>query len=305
MKRKRVVSLLPSTTEIVCALGCGDWLVGRSHECDFPVEVQQLPICSRAKLNPNASSRDIDNEVKSLLENALSIYDVDVPKLKELRPDIILTQSQCEVCAVSQLELEKALADQLDTKPQIVTLSPQRMSDLWRDIQTVTDALGVPERGKELTQKLKARVVDIIEKTCPMKNRPRVACIEWIDPLMAAGNWVPDLVDFAGGKNLFGEPGKHSPWMQWEELRNRNPDVIVVMPCGFDIARTRREMGSLRARPEWQKLKAVKDGKVFLTDGNQYFNRPGPRLVDSLEIMAELLHPKLFSFGYRDKGWVS
>lgn len=303
MKKKRVVSLLPSCTEIVCALSCGDQLVGRSHECDFPPEVKNLPVCSSAKLNSNAPSAEIDREVKSLLHQALSIYDIDTAKLKELRPDIILTQAQCEVCAVSESELQKAIATTLDFQPQIISLSPKKIADVWTDMAKVAEALGVSDRGKKVICALKNRVVDVIEKTCELKNRPGVACIEWLDPLMAAGNWVPELVEFAGGKNLFGEAGKHSPWMQWEDLLKRDPAIIVVMPCGFDIARTRKELEPIRSKPEWRKLRAVSSGKVFLTDGNQYFNRPGPRLVDSLEILAEILHPEMFSFEHEGNGW--
>ena len=157
--------------------------------------------------------------------------------------------------------------------------------------------------GKELLRTLKNRVVNIIEKTCVMKKRPAVVCVEWIEPLMAAGNWVPEVVDLAGGGNIAGEAGKHSPWMDWETLRKLNPEIIVVMPCGFDLARTRAEMGALIKQPGWEKLRAVKSRRVYLTDGNQYFNRPGPRIVESLEILAEITHPDVFDFGHGGKGW--
>ena len=214
MSKKRIVSLLPSCTEIVSALGCGDQLVGRSHECDFPPEVKRLPICSKAKLQTEASSGEIDKQVKSLLQQALSIYEIDVETLKQLRPDIILTQAQCEVCAVSESDLQKAIGEALDFQPQIISLSPKRLTDLWSDISKVAEALDVAEAGKELLRNLKTRVVDVIEKTCTIADKPTVACIEWLDPLMAAGNWVPELVEFAGGKNTFGEAGKHSPWLE-------------------------------------------------------------------------------------------
>jgi iron complex transport system substrate-binding protein len=303
MSKRRIISLLPSCTEIICALDCENQLVGRSHECDFPLGVKHLPVCSSAKINVGASSGEIDREVKSLLQQALSIYEIDTAKLKELRPDIILTQAQCEVCAVSESDLQKAVAEALDFKPQIVSLSPQRLADLWTDIAKVADVLGIPGRGKQLVAKLKNRVVDVIEKMVLIKNRPGVACLEWLDPLMAAGNWIPELVEFAGGKNLFGELGKHSPWLEWEALVKRDPAIIVIMPCGFDISRTRNEFHVLQERPEWRRLRAVSSGKVFLTDGNQFFNRPGPRLVESLEILAEILHPDIFSFGHEGKGW--
>ena len=303
MSKRRIISLLPSCTEIVGALGCGDWLVGRSHECDYPPGVRTLPVCTRAKLNAEASSAEIDREVKSLLEQALSIYDVDAAQLEKLRPQIILTQSQCEVCAVSVNDLEEALRKTVGLKAGIISVAPMRLTDVWKDIQTIADALGVAEEGREVLSGLKHRVVNIIEKTCMMTQRPTVACVEWLEPLMAAGNWVPELVEFAGGKNLFGEAGKHSPWMEWPALVKTNPDIIVLMPCGFDLARVRKEMTVLEQKPEWKKLRAVKSGKVFLVDGNQYFNRPGPRLVESLEILAEICQPKIFSFGHEGKGW--
>jgi iron complex transport system substrate-binding protein len=279
---------------MVCALGCADQLVGRSHECDFPPEIQSVPVCTRARLGVNASSAAIDREVKSMVQNAISIYEIDVPRLTSLRPDLILTQSQCEVCAVSLADLEKALAAVSSIHPQIISVSPARLADVWKDIQTIADALGVAQEGRTLLAGLKERVVDVIQKTCLLKNRPTVACLEWLDPLMGAGNWVPELVEFAGGKNLFGEPGQHSAWLEWKALSQANPDIIVLMPCGFDLARTQREAGLLKEKPEWRDLRAVKSKKVFTVDGNQFFNRPGPRLVDSLEMLAEIIHPKIF-----------
>ena len=187
--------------------------------------------------------------------------------------------------------------------PKLVSLEPNRLADVWTDIDLVAEALDVRERGDELIRSLQSRMDAIAERARALTERPTVACIEWIDPLMAAGNWMPELVEMAGGVNLFGEAGKHSPWMTWEQLVERDPDVIVVLPCGFDFARTRREMPALTGRPEWPRLRAVRDGRVFVTDGNQYFNRPGPRLVESLEILAEMLHPEAFRFGHEGTGW--
>lgn len=303
MPRKRIISLLPSCTEIVCALGFGDQLVGRSHECDFPPEIARLPVCTSSKINSAATSKEIDDQVKGRLQDALSLYEVDLVKIKELRPDIILTQAQCEVCAVSESNLRSALGEQLSFQPEIISLSPKHFADVWDDFATVARAMDCAERGKEIVREYKTRVVNIIEKTAGLKNRPNVACIEWIEPLMAAGNWIPEMVELAGGRNLFGEAGKHSPWFEWDKLVERDPSIIIFLPCGFDIARTRRELEVLAKRPEWKRLRAVSSGKVFLADGNQYFNRPGPRLVDSLEIFAEMIQPKLFSFGHEKKGW--
>ena len=303
MGKKRIISLLPSCTEIVCALDAGDRLVGRSHECDFPPEIRRLPVCTAPKLDAQATSAEIDRQVKDLLQQAVSIYRIDLEKLKELQPDLILTQAQCEVCAVSLPEVEQAVAQWTGGRPQILSLSPDRLADIWDDIRRVAEALDVSENGRELLRSLKNRCVNVIEKACIIKRPPSVACIEWIEPLMAAGNWIPELVELAGGLNLFGEAGKHSPWLNWEAIREHDPEVIVVMACGFDLTRTRAEMPALAQKPDWQKLRAVKKGRVFLTDGNQYFNRPGPRMVESLEILAEIFHPDRFHFGHKGKAW--
>jgi iron complex transport system substrate-binding protein len=299
---RRVVSLLPSATEIVCVLGCGSQLVGRSHECDFPAEVTSLPACTQPNFDASASSSEIERQVKALSQKNPSLYRLDTALLKELRPDLIITQGQCEVCAVSLAEVELAVS-RWSAPPQIVSLAPLRLADVWNDIRAVARALGIAEHGKQVQAKLKTRCVDIIEKAVAVKHRPSVACLEWLDPLMAAGNWMPDLVQLAGGEDLLGEPGKHSPWLEWEALIQRDPDVIVVLPCGFDLKRTRAELPTLGDRPAWPQLRAVKSARVFLADGSQFFNRPGPRLVESLEILAEILHPELFRFGHQGTGW--
>ena len=303
MTFQRIVSLIPSSTEIVCALGYESQLVGRSHECDFPEPVKQLPVCTEPKFNPEGSSYEIDRRVKAILDQALSVYRVHGDVLKELRPDVIITQAQCEVCAVSLREVEEALADWIGARPQVISLEPRTLTDVWAGIQRVAEVLAVPERGVELVKGLKQRVFAIAAMARTLSPGPPVACIEWIEPLMAAGNWMPELVEMAGGVNLFGEAGKHSPWMTWEELVQTDPSLIVVLPCGFDIKRTREEMPALSGKPEWSRLRAVRSGRVYLTDGNQYFNRAGPRLVESLEILAEVLHPEAFRFGHEGTGW--
>lgn len=303
MRKHRVISLLPSATEMVCALGAADRLVGRSHECDFPPEICALPVCTSAKIDSRASGAEIDRDVKNLLGNAVSIYDIDTAKLKELKPDLILTQAQCEVCAVDIRDVEKAVADWPGRAPQILSLSPNRLADIWTDIGRVAAALDLEKHGRDVLRELKTRMVNIIEKSCVVKQRPSVACVEWVEPLMAAGNWVPELVDLAGGANVIGEAGKHSDWMEWAVLRERDPEIIVAMPCGFDLARTRSEMAALTRNPGWNELRAVKNNRVFIADGNQYFNRPGPRMVESLEILAEIIHPDRFHFGHRGNGW--
>ena len=303
MTEPRIVTLLASATEIVCALGYEDALVARSHECDHPPSVRGLPACTESKIDTEKSSRDIDDQVKKIVEQGLSVYRVDGDLLKELRPDVIVTQTQCEVCAVSPKDLDRAVKDWTHAQPRIVSLEPNALADVWTDILNVAGALGGSARGERLVAEMQAGMGAIEAKAGDGKHRPGVACIEWIDPLMAAGNWMPELVGMAGGENLFGEAGRHAPWMTWESLREADPAVIIVMPCGYPIAESRRNMPALTGRPEWPALEAVATGRVYIADGNQYFNRPGPRLVESLEILAELLHPDLFQFGHEGMGW--
>ena len=294
----RVVSLIASSTEIVCALGAGDELVGRSHECDFPAWVKQLPSVTAPKFALDGSSYEIDQRVKAIVQEGLSVYRVDAARLDALRPDVIVTQAQCEVCAVSTRDVEAAVCQMVHSTiaggPRIVSLEPNGLDDIWRDIAKVADALGRPERGRALVGELQARIDAVATQAAAAPSRPTVACIEWVEPLMAAGNWMPTLVELAGGINLFGQAGRHSPWMTFDELAARDPDVIVILPCGYDVARARQDLPYLEARPGWAELAAVRAGRVFVADGNQYFNRPGPRVVESLEILAELLHPDRF-----------
>jgi iron complex transport system substrate-binding protein len=291
----RIVSLLASATEIVCALGLEDRLVGRSHECDFPESIKRLPVCTSPKFAVTGSSADIDRRVKETLQSDTSVYAVDSDLLDGLRPDVIVTQAQCEVCAVSLRDVESAVA-RMRTQPRIVSLNPNSLADVWADVRAVAAGCGMPNRGETLVTTLRDRMRAIANRTANLA-RPTVACIEWIDPLMAAGNWVPELVELAGGTNLFGEPGKHSPWMTWDDLVRSDPDVIVVMPCGFDLERTKAELPALAGRSGWTELKAVRGGRVWAADGNAYFNRPGPRLVEALEMLAEAFHPEVFHFG--------
>jgi iron complex transport system substrate-binding protein len=299
----RIVSLIASATEIVCALGFESQLVGRSHECDFPESVKKLPVCTAPKFNAQGSSYEIDQRVKAVLQEGLSVYRVDAEMLRALRPSVIVTQTQCEVCAVSLADVQQALGTWLGETPQIVSLAPNGLADVWTSVEQVARALAVGERASELIGRLKRRMAAIAEKSRGLTTRPTVACIEWIEPLMAAGNWMPELVEMAGGVNLFGTAGKHAPWMTWTDLRARDPDVIVVLPCGFDVERSRRDMTVLSRQSDWPRLSAVRNRRIYLADGNQYFNRPGPRLAESLEILAEVLHPETFHFGHEGRGW--
>jgi iron complex transport system substrate-binding protein len=282
----RIVSLISSATEIVDALGQFDYLVGRSHECDYPKRVTALPACTQPRIAVQANSQEIDRAVKESARTAVSIYDVFDSVIEELEPTHILTQVQCEVCAVSLRDVELALARGMRGQPQIVSLQPDSLTAIWDDVRRVACALGIAERGETLVRELQARMLALTPKLPPV----RVACIEWMEPLMAAGNWTPELIEMAGGINLFGEAGKHSSWMTWENLLASDPDVMVIAPCGFDLARTGQEIYWMTERPGWSGLRAVRNRRVYLADGNQYFNRPGPRVVETLQMLVEMLH---------------
>jgi len=301
--KQRVLSLLSSTTEIIYALGCGDRLVGRLHECDYPTEVSELPICTIPKFNVDGTSREVDDEVKSLVQSALSIYYINEKLLKELKPDIIFTQSQCEVCAVSVSDVENALKNITGLSSRVISVEPNSIEDIFNDILTIAEILNVRKKGKELVELIKAKI-DSTEKIVYQKSSPSVAAIEWIDPLMAAGNWVPQLIRVAGGKNLFGEAGKHSPWMKYNDLVEQDPEIIIVMPCGYDIKKSLIEIKTLESKKGWGSLKAVRNRNVYITDGNQFFNRPGPRIIESLEILLEIIHSDFSESKHIDSGWI-
>ena len=301
----RIVSLLPSATEIVCSLGFGEQLVGRSHECDYPAWVTGLPVCSRPRIAIDTSSAELDRSVKAIVAKGLSVYEVHEDTLRRLAPDYIVTQTQCEVCAVSQSDVERAVCEWVGGQPEIVSLEPNRLEDVWVDIIRTASALGNESEGEKVVATLMQRVDTITARAKNISHTPSIACIEWLEPLMAAGNWMPELVAMAGGRNLFGEAGEHSPWMELEDLCEADPEVILVAPCGFDLERTRKEMSVLTSKPEWNELSAVRAGRVYLADGHQYFNRPGPRLAESLEILAEILHPESFDSGHRNVASVS
>ena len=301
----RIISLLPSATEIVAALGFGDHLVGRSHECDFPPGVEKLPVCSSTKVPADGSSCEIDERVKAIVAEGLSVYRVDVDQLRDLRPDFILTQTQCAVCAVTPRDLERALCTWTGAQPAIVSLEPNDLADVWNDIRRVGESLGVPERAEAVIKSLTQRLTTIRDKAQAAESRPRVAAIEWLSPLMAGGNWMPELIEIAGGRSLFQQAGQQSSWLEWASLSQADPDVILLLPCGFKIAQTIRDLHLLTENPAWANLRAVTEGRVYLIDGHHFFNRPGPRLVESAEIVAEILHPDRFSFGHRGSGWIA
>lgn len=299
----RIVSLIASASEIVASLGLTRFQVGRSHECDFPPEILSLPICTSPAFATEGTSAEIDQRVKSQVANALSVYEVSREILDTLQPTHVITQTQCRVCAVSLEDVERALTGWVASRPKLVALEPNSLADVWTDIRRVAQSCGVADRGEQVVTDLQSKMQAIATRAHSASFQPRVACIEWQEPLMAAGNWVPELVEMAGAVNLFGEAGAHSPWMTWRQLVDADPGVIITMPCGFDLARTGSEMYWLTNRPEWSKLRAVQAGQVYLADGNQYFNRPGPRLLESLQILAEILHPELFPPSLESLAW--
>ena len=298
---RRVVSLLPSATEIVAALGAAGTLVARSHECDFPAGVGDLPAISGPRIDPARPSATIQTDIVACLEAALSIYRIDATALRDVKPDLIVTQTLCEVCAVSPADIEGALAQWTGAKPEILALNPATIADILGDIGRVAAALGRPDAGTSLVAQMRGQMEAIAERCAGANARPRVATLEWLDPPMAGGNWMPEMVAMAGGENLFGAAGAHSPWLEPDALVASAPDIVLVVPCGFGIARTRKELDALSGQQWWQAL----GGKVFVADGNRYFNRPGPRLVESLEILAEILHPEICDFGHRDDGYIA
>ncbi|MBU1373781.1 MAG: cobalamin-binding protein [Bacteroidetes bacterium] len=304
MNQRRIISLLPAATEIICALGLEECLVGRSHECDFPASVKNLPICSDAKFISGTDSSQIDAQVKEILSDALSIYKVDKELIKSLKPDVIITQAQCEVCAVSLKDVEEALSDLVNSDTQIISLQPNVLADIFKEIKEIAIALGVEEKGNELIEELEERINIVRHKLKFFPDKPKVVMVEWLSPMMVAGNWIPELVEIAGGKSILAENGKHSPFVEWQQIYDENPDVIIVAPCGFSISRTLQEIDLLLNLPSWRDLQAVKNNRVYIADGNAYFNRSGPRIVDSIEILAEIITPKYLTFGYEGEGWI-
>jgi len=301
---KRIVSLLPAATEIVAALGFADALVGRSHECDRPANVRDLPVCSESRVDAAAPTDEIHARVELLLAEALSIYRVDADALRRLRPTHVVTQVQCDVCAVSLDGVRDALADWTGSRPALVSLAAARLEDVFDDMERVAEALDARERGRVLVAELRRRIGAIADRARGASARPTVATVEWLAPLMAAGNWMPELVELAGGRNLFGRAGQHSPWLDFDEVRRADPDVVIAFPCGFPLEKVAREAHRLTNLPGFADLTAARFGRVYLADGNRLFNRPGPGLVETVEALSEILRPDLFRFGHESVAWM-
>ena len=289
---ERIVSLLPSSTEILFALGLGERVVGVSHECDFPAAAAELPRLTRARLDSSASSADIDRQVRQLVTQGLSIYDIDEERLRQLSPDLILTQDTCRVCAVSLDQVQAATQDLLGAEVQIVSLRPAALADVLDDIERVGAVAGVVDAATGLRSRLRYRL-DALRDRIGDRKRPRVLALEWLSPPMVAGHWTPELIRVAGGEPVLGHDGSPTSATTWQAIAAAEPDQFLVIPCGFAIAQTLRELPSILDIPEVAAMDAVRRCRVALVDGNAYFNRPGPRLVDSAEIAAVAFHPDL------------
>ena len=288
----RVASLLPSATEIVCALGLRESLVGVTHECDHPLGISRLPHLTASLLPTDLSSQEIDSAVRaSLRADAHTIYSLGAERLRQLQPDVVLTQSLCEVCAVPTAAVEDAVCT-MPARAAVVSVDPLRLDEAVDSVRKVGEALGIADRGRAVAAQLRAQ----LENTGGIvagAETPTVLAAEWLDPLYCGGHWVPDMIAMAGGRDLFGEPGEPSRALPWSVVRTADPDFIVLMPCGFDARETIRRFGELRPGPDWDELRAVRASNVYAVDATSYFSRPGPRLVDGVRILASILHPDL------------
>ncbi len=290
----RICSFLPSATEIVFALGLGDELVGVTHECDYPSEAQSKPVVISSAIDiKEYTSREIEELTSSYFKEGKSIYTVNTELLNELKPDIVITQELCSVCAVPTDETLKAI-ESLNPKPEVISLKPKNLGDIFNDILRVGEAVGKKPTAEKLVTSLRERVRRVESLVSGFKTRPRVFCMDWLDPPYSAGHWVPEIVKIAGGENGLGKIGEPSFKLSWKEIYDYAPDFIVVMPCGFDVNRTLEEIDAVTSLKEWGSLPAVKKGQIYLVDANSYFSRPGSRIVDGLEIMTKIIHQELF-----------
>jgi iron complex transport system substrate-binding protein len=284
----RIVSLVPNGTEILFAVGAGDLVVGVSHECDFPAEARTRPILTGSALRPGMTAAEVDQAVSAQVGSGESLYTLDEERIAELAPDLIVTQQLCPVCAVSTGQVDGAVRP-LPRCPDLLSLDPRTLSGVFADIRRVGGATGRGAEAEALLLNLQARL-DTVRARVAGRPRPRAATLEWLDPLFAGGHWVPEMVETAGGIDVFARPGGHSIRLTWEQLQEADPDVLIVMPCGYDEAGAAAQIALIADRPEWRGLRAVRNGKVYPVDANGCFSRPGPRLVDGIERMAEILH---------------
>jgi iron complex transport system substrate-binding protein len=288
----RICSLLPSATEILYALGLGDCVLGVTHECDYPPEAATKPALIRPRVDPHASPAELDEQVRELVMRGESLYAVDDALLRRLNPDLIVTQDLCHVCAASPDDLATALT-RFDRMPRVLSLSPHTIADVWDDIRKIGQATSRIEQADELVKGLKTRVSAIEKIAATVPEQPRVVCLEWLDPPYMGGHWVPQMVSRAGGRDMLGQPGEPSFRVPWNRILEAQPDVAVVMPCGYNVQRTVAEFKKLALPQGWFDLPAVKNGRVFAVDANSYFSRSGPRVADGIALLASLFHPNL------------
>lgn len=290
-RKRRIVSLLPSATEIVCELGLGDALVGVTHECDHPAFVRDLPKVTQSFIPTDATSREIDALVRERLQTERALYSLDLAALERLAPDLIVTQALCDVCAVAEREVTAA-ACSLPDRPTVVNLEPMSLARVLDSLHVVAQVAGVPARAAPAIARLQQRIDAVARRSESLVNRPRVVFLEWLDPPFCAGHWTPELIRLAGGDEILGQPDRPSRTIGWSEIVSAQPDVLVIACCGFTIERTLKEASVLRDLTAFASLPAVQNDRVYVIDGSAYFNRPGPRLVDGLEMLAHALHPE-------------
>ena len=287
----RICSLVPGATEVVAALGLADQLVGISHECDFPPHLPQIPVMVRARIQSQSlSSAQIDAQVGTMLSAGESLYELDELRLLAAKPELLITQGLCDVCAITPSQLTAGLS-KLTPPPRVVTLNPRRLDDILQDIALLGTTLDRKEAGAQFAAQLRVRLDAVRKAVSTESTRPKVACLEWLSPLYTAGHWVPDMVEAAGGIDALAQAGAASRRIDWDALTASDPDVIVLMPCGFTIPRTRSELSAITEQPRWKMLAAVQRGQVYLVDALSYFSRPGPRLIDGVEQLAAICHP--------------
>jgi len=290
----KIVSLLPSATEIVCALGLEDHLVAVTHECDFPISISHLPAITASRISHETmTSKEIDHAVRSHLDGHGSIYDLDTKLLEELKPDIILTQELCDVCAVSY-ETVNIAAKIYAADATVISLEPNTIDGIFENILTVGELTNAAEKANSVVKDLRTRLGRVKEKASATENGPRVFMLEWLEPPFSPGHWVPEQVEIAGGKCLLGSAGKPSVTTSFDAINDSKPDVIVLIPCGHYISDTLRQLGNTEFPSNWREIPAVMNGEVWAVDATNYFSRPGPRVVDGVEILAKIFHPQIF-----------
>ncbi len=291
----RLVSLLPAATEWVYALGCGDWLVGVSHECDYPPAVRQLPVLTSTRVNQNGSCAEIDQQVRAGTASQESLYELDTARLRELAPDLILVQETCKVCGVSAAWLRSALGSELAARTAVLSFTARDLSGIYADVARLGAALRCEERAAAAVQALEREVQQIRWRSQRARYRPRVLCLEWIEPPIVAGHWIPELVENAGGQTVLAQSGQPGRRVAWADIRESQPEVVILMPCGFSLARVMQEVERWVRPAEWWSLPAVENGRIYAVESNAFLNRPGPRIRESARLLAGVIQPALFA----------